>query len=178
LKKRGARKGVRTPHYPEEIKIQAKELYLRGWNTGEIARMVKEWTGRGATPRLIGLWIEQRGWDKERAAFLESFSKKLTTKTETQMLERAEEQLDAYKQMISMGLKAIKDKSVTVDKASEIVDLIDKGIRGERQVSAGLVSWKYIEKVVSIISEEIEDDEIKKRIASRLQKATVELLHA
>ena len=92
------------------------------------------------------------------------------------LLKRAEDQIDMYQKMQKKGKDALADDTVTVDKMGDAISLIDTGIKGERQISSGLVSWKYIELVVSIIAEEVKDEDTKRRIAQRIQKATENIL--
>ena len=169
-------KEAKSGKYSEEIKAEAKALFLKGLNYYDVAEKVREATGRVGNASLIKFWSDKGNWVAERHKLIKKMDQEVMHSTEENLLIRIKEQLDAYKGMTEMGLEAIKDKSVTVDKVSEAVELIDKGIRGERLVSSGLVSWRYIEQVVHIIIEEVKDDETKKRIANKLRRLTEDIL--
>jgi len=169
--------GAKVEKYSDQLKLKAKEMFLTGgYSLEDIAVKVRELSGRKANSALINHWVNRYGWKKEKEALFQRAGSEITRSITEAVLTRTTEQLSAYQDMVAMGLEAIKEKNVAVDKVGEAVELIDKGIRGERMISSGLVSWKYIEQVVQVITEEVKDDETKRRIASRLRRVTEDIL--
>jgi len=163
-------------YYSEDVKLRGKQLYLQGFSLNECAKRVAEWTGKKCSASLFRKWAIEGKWGEEQRRSLAKVNTSLTEDTTSKMIQRAKEQLEAYQSLIDRGVKALSDKTVTVDKISEVVSLVDVGIKGERQISQGLVSWKYVEEVVKIICEEIHEEELRRRIARRLQNLTTDLL--
>lgn len=71
--------------------------------------------------------------------------------------------------------KTVRDKagielnSLTFERAFDAVKALDIGIQGERQVAEGLINVQFIQDVVNILVDEIEDVELIKRIATKLK---------
>ena len=158
--------------YKDETIFLAKQMYLEGCSFNSIAKKI----GGKCSATLVKHWSDRDGWKDTRLKIIETTSNSIVENAEENLISRVKQQGEAYKKMVEKGLNALKDETVTVDRVSEIVALIDVGIKGERQISSGLVSWKYIEEVVKIICEEVTDDETKRRIAKKLQRLTAELL--
>jgi len=157
---------------------KALELYLKDYTYSEIAKNLTESFGRIVSVQDISYWVRSGKWADRKNTMLTEVNENTVKIISDDLLARSKEQLGAYRDMVAMGLEAITDKTVTVDKVGEAVELIDRGIRGERQINSGLVAFKYIEHVVQIISEEVKDEEVLKRIASRLRRITGEVLSA
>ena len=51
----------------------------------------------------------------------------------------------------------------------DAVKALDIGIQGERQVAEGLINVQFIQDVVNILVEEIEDPDLIKKIAAKLK---------
>jgi len=177
------KKGDKFPkdaNYPPYIMSQAKELFFRGYSLHKIAEAIKEATGKKCVASLIHAWKEKDTptWEEQRNVIRSDVSLKLKETTEVDMVERAKEQLEAYQKMTQAGSDFLGRDFVIIDKATEAGELIDKGVKGERMISAGLISWSYIERVVQIICEEVKDEEIRRRLATRLQLLTQDLMGA
>jgi len=162
--------------YTEDIKAQAKELFLRGEPYSRISEEVRKTVGGKCTAALIKKWADDSNWLADKTKMMKRVSDKMVSFVSDDLYKRSKKQLDAYRQMIDKGEAAIDAGTVTVDRKGEAIDLIDKGIRGERQISAGLVSLDAIEYLARIIAEEVSDDETKRRIVMRFQKFALEVL--
>ena len=55
------------------------------------------------------------------------------------------------------------------DRAFEAVKALDIGIQGERKVMEGMINLQFIQDVLNILVEEIEDEQIIHSIASKLK---------
>ena len=55
------------------------------------------------------------------------------------------------------------------DRASDAAKALDLGIRGERQVMEGLINLQFVQSVLSVLVEEITDEDILKRVALKLK---------
>ena len=71
--------------------------------------------------------------------------------------------------------KSIRDKAgselqlLDFERAFDAVKALDIGIQGERQVAEGLINIQFVQDVVNILVEEIEDPELIKKIAAKLK---------
>ena len=71
--------------------------------------------------------------------------------------------------------KSIRDKAgselqlLNFERAFDAVKALDVGIQGERQVAEGLINIQFVQDVVNILVDEIEDPELIKKIAAKLK---------
>ena len=163
-------------NYTEEQKLFAKDLYLRGVTLAEISEQIKETYGRRCDISLIKYWRDHENWEATAMVIVDQSNKKLAKLITTDLFDRHTKQLKAYQKMTDAGMKAIENEDVVVTRMSDAIDLIDRGIRGERQVAAGLVSLDLIQKLANIIVEEIFDEEAKKRVVGRFKKVALDTL--
>lgn len=168
--------GKKHKRYLVKDRLKAKRLFLQGYNFYQIAKIISEDTKQPCQSRIVTLWAKKGGWKEEKEKMLVRVNEEVTVAAENDLIKRSEEQRNAYRKMIERGLEELTAGVVQVDKMTEIVQLINTGILGERQINAGLVSWKYIEAVITAISEEVQDEGIRRRIAKRLQGLTTEYL--
>ena len=55
------------------------------------------------------------------------------------------------------------------DKAAEAVKAIDIGIKGQREVLSGMINLQFVQDVLSILIEEIKDQDTLNKIAVKLK---------
>ena len=55
------------------------------------------------------------------------------------------------------------------DRASDAAKALDLGIRGERQVMEGLINLQFVQSVLSVLVEEITDEDVLKKVAVKLK---------
>ena len=55
------------------------------------------------------------------------------------------------------------------DKASEAAKALDMSMKGEREVIKGMINLQFVQNVLSVLVEEINDEDTLKRIAGRLK---------
>ena len=77
------------------------------------------------------------------------------------------EHLDEYERLRQ---KAVNELStLTFDRASDAAKALDLGIRGERVVMEGLINLQFVQDVLNVLIEEIQDQDIIKKVAVRLK---------
>ena len=77
------------------------------------------------------------------------------------------EHLDEYE---TLRQKAVNELStLTFDRASDAAKALDLGIRGERIVMEGLINLQFVQDVLNVLIEEIQDQDIIKKVAIRLK---------
>jgi len=151
--------------YSPEIIEFAKLLYVeKGRSFIQIAGSLSEKMDRNVPPVTIQSWCHKYNWDDERqvkaVAILEEGKGEVTL--EQSLSERIDAQLKLYRDLQDRGNNALAGGEVT--KASEAASLIDMGIKGERDVMAGLISTKFVNRVIQILREELDDETLSKVI--------------
>ena len=153
---------------PVEVKERAFELYLSGDNTvPEIVNILDgEFDVKVKAPTIYE-WTKQEDWVGQRALArtrgIESLSE-----NESQRFARLQtEQLDTYEQISAKAYRELK--GLTFDNALAAVRAIDTGIRGQRDVMEGMINLQFVQDILGVLVEEINDKDTLNRIAVRLK---------
>lgn len=156
-------KGV--PHVPETIEL-ARKLVIQGLSLNYVAKAVREATGRPCTAKTISAWRDKYEWvapDKKLKG------KKLVKAQEAAKLEVQDTQrhLRLYQRLQKKGEEALEN--VPVKNATEAMELIDIGVKGERRIQINAWMKGFLSQVIQIITEEVKDESTLTRIANRFK---------
>ena len=162
--------------YSAEERLRAKELFLRGKGTYAVATQMRRETGRDCNQALIERWRVKGNWDEDRKAVVSLVDTDLVRFVSDDLLERSKSHLTAYKTMTDQGSEALRKKMVNPESSRDAVDMVDKGIKGERMVTSSLISLDLIEQLAKIVFDEVADEEIRRRIAARFSKYAIEMM--
>ena len=153
---------------PKAVKDRAFKLYLtEEYSAKEIALQVSAEHGVVMSEQTIYAWVRTDDW-KQRLAETKAKAIEKVQENESTKLARMQEE---HQQMY----KGIRDKAgsdlllLNFERAFDAVKALDIGIQGERQVAEGLINVQFIQDVVNILVEEIEDPELIKKIAAKLK---------
>ena len=143
--------------FSRQVRDRAFKLYLDDtYSAREIAEQVSQEFRVAVTTPTIYSWIRTLDWD----------TKKKETEAKA-MQKMQEEHQELYKTVRDKA--GIELNSLTFERAFDAVKALDIGIQGERQVAEGLINVQFIQDVVNILVDEIEDVELIKRIATKLK---------
>jgi len=153
---------------PVEAKDKALSLYLEGNKSAkEIASSVEQEFKIKVKPVTIYSWIKQYNW-KDQLAEARTSAIAVVMETESARFARLQkEHLDTY--------EAVRHKAgheldgLLFDRAFEAVRALDIGIQGERKVMEGMINLQFIQEVLNVLVEEIDDDQIIQKVATRLK---------
>ena len=153
----------RTQAYDQKVHVQAYELYANGMSVADISKELS------IDYKTLLRWKNIDKWSERNVKAFNSQMDKIPDSKKLQVSEINKEHLEAYTKLRDRGLEkidSIGDDGFEYD--SDAIKAIDIGVQGERKVLAGIISLEFIRQVLQILSEEIYDDEIRKRIATRL----------
>jgi len=165
--------------YPDWIKEKAYEWFMKGYGYSWIAKWIKNNTEfETCRHTTIRNWAESKesgtSWVEERAEKATQAIALRQEETDLDLPARSKAHLEIYQKMQEEGRNAIE--VLPIESAKDAADIMDKGVKGERSVASGLVSVVFIRKVIEILTEEINDEDILGRIASRLKVLAVQEL--
>lgn len=167
-------RGKRTP---DAIRNLAFSYYKQGLKNPEIAEKITKDTGFYVPVGLINKISSTEKW-KDRAVdehFLALDTKKVDlVKQEMEAKSLFDQQADAFHALWYKGYEALQDESFQLNRASDVMSAIEIGIKGERLVLSGILSAKLITEIITILTDEIQDQEMLRRIATKLKKAIVD----
>jgi hypothetical protein len=153
--------------YPAEVRLFARGLYLQGNSLSEIARAVK---GQFPTARCnaetIRRWAGLEKWDEVK----QEVASTVLSRQKTDVLDVLENQSAAYGRMVAIGDTALQDPNLRPRSASEAASILDTGLKGQRAALRDLVALSFVKEIFRIVSEEVTDENVRRRIAVRFKE--------
>jgi len=154
--------------FPKAVKERAFKLYLTDdYSAREIAQQISAEHRTVVNEQTIYAWVRQDDWKTKKAETQAKAVEKVQENESTKLAKMQDEHQALY--------KSIRDKAgselqvLDFERAFDAVKALDIGIQGERQVAEGLINIQFIQDVVNILVDEIEDVELIKRIATKLK---------
>lgn len=154
--------------FPPEIKERALGLYIKGDKSArEIAEILWDDFTIEVKPSTIYLWARDGDWGVQQVEVRVEAINKIKESEGQRFARTQREHLDTYE---SLRHKAGHElEHLNFDKASDAAKALDMGIKGEREVIKGMVNLQFVQNVLSVLVEEINDEDTLKRIAGRLK---------
>ena len=144
----------------------AKELYLRNLSYNDIAKQMRERTNKKCSPMTVMRWAREFAWDIDKG------KAQIVAAAELQegvydLVKETRDHLDAYKEMREVGQAGLL---TDIKSGKDAADMINMGIRGEREIAMGLMHMAFLADVAQVVEEEIRDPDTRLRIANRFRQ--------
>ena len=152
---------------PDEIRLKAMELFLEGKTVPSIsAELANEFDVEVKVPTIYA-WAKQHKWKEDkveaRTAAVESLKE-----SETQRYARIQqEHLEDYGRLRKKASSELDGHMF--DRPFDAAKALDLGIKGERIVMEGMINLQFVQDIMSVLVEEINDPDILQRIAFKLK---------
>ena len=160
-------------HIPEEIKLKAMRMYLKGDQSAKQIAEELSVNGVIVSPPTIYAWAKKEHWGDQKAVAIADQQQKIA-ETEGQRYARMQtEQLDNYSQIAGQASEDLK--GLQFDRALDAARAADIGIKGQRDVLQGMINLEFVQDIISVLIEEISDQETLQRIGIKLK--TIEQKH-
>ena len=175
MAKSGRKVGAPTIYSLEQIE-KARKWFLEGKSLNQIARTLAEETGRHSTAPLILQWAERGRWKEQKAGIIEKTMTATVERVEQDREEYIQQQIDAYERMWEKGdkeLHATNEEGISILRShnvSEAADLVDKGIKGQQQLSTGMLHIRFVNAMADIFDEFLPDLEVRRRAIRKLRE--------
>ena len=153
---------------PAEVKERAFEIYLQDEKTvPEIVEILKDEFDANVKVPTIYAWTRQENWMEQRA-LARTRGIQAVAENESQRFARLQkDQLDSYEEIAAKAQRELK--GLTFDNALAAVRAIDTGIRGQRDVMEGMINLQFVQDILGVLVEEINDKDTLNRIAVKLK---------
>tara|TARA_Y100000593_G_scaffold91773_1_gene181523 strand:+ start:1275 stop:1775 length:501 start_codon:yes stop_codon:yes gene_type:complete len=153
--------------FPESLKLDAMKLFVAGDKTAkEIAEEISTHELE-VKPVTIYSWAKQFKWAEQKNVATVDNQQKIA-ETEGQRFARLQrEQMDNYSNLTKKAYTELD--GLHFDRAFDAAKALDIGIKGQREVEKGMVNLQFIQDIMAVLVEEIEDQDILGRIAVKLK---------
>jgi len=153
---------------PKKMKDKAQKLYLEGKTINEVyEELIKTYPKEHIAKSTVYSWPAKNNWDKD-VIDIEVKAVEKIKETQSQKVARASlEHLDEY---TTLRGKALTELGVLEFKTAEgAAKALDIGIQGERKVMDGLVNLSFIQDILGVLVDEIQDKDLLAKISIKLK---------
>ena len=151
-----------------EVRLEAMSLYVSGAHSAkQITEKLSEKFGVDITISTIYAWSKRFNWDEKRLE-LQTVGTRAVIESESQRFARLNtEHLNLYEKMRH---KASDDlEGLEFHDAGAATRTIDMSIQGERETMKGLINIQFVQDILNVLVEEIQDPDLISKIAGRFQ---------
>jgi len=149
------------------VKDRALELYLESRPAIEIAQTIKTELDEDISIQSIYSWAKSGDWyDMRNKAVIEAKNRIVESNT-SRIVRLQEEELGSYTELRKRGDRELH--MVDFEQASDVIKAIDVGAKGEQTVMKGMFELQFIQEIMAIIAEEVEDKDSIFRIADKMK---------
>ena len=167
------------PKYTRSVINIVRDYYIKeSGDVDSVVYLMKKEHNTKVTKAIIRKWANVEEWKKLSAETDFQALERAKEERSTDVIDRAKEHAEIYQKIITKAGKHIAledmDSAISfggVRSARDAVDSIDLAIRGERIIQSGLINQTFVQTILSILVEEIQDDELLKRVGSKLKVA-------
>ena len=153
---------------PDKARFRAMELFLKGDRSAKaIAENVSSEFAVRVRPPTIYAWAKKYNWKAKKTETQEKGMVKVQESESQRFANIQKEHLTDYERMRHKAGHELN--GLVFDRASDAAKVLDLSIQGERKVMEGMINLQFIQDVLSVILEEVEDKELIDRIAMKLR---------
>ena len=148
---------------PKKMKEHAQRLYLEGKTINEVyEELVKAYPKENIAKSTVYSWPTRNEWDKDLIEIDSKVAKKVNDSVvETQSQRAARTQTEHLDEYTTLRSKALAELGLLEFKTAEgAAKALDMGIQGERKVMEGLINLSFVQDIVSVLVDEIQDKEL------------------
>ena len=159
--------------YSQKVLQAAYTKFLEGKKGKEIVDEINKEFKLDIKLPSIYHWRNRYKWDARRDASQELALATISSENTDFLTEATRRHLEKYQQLTNKSgsfLRLDEAHPIPFDRPADAVKALDTGIKGERMVQAGLISYTFVQAVLSAVAEEIEDEDILRKIGIRLKE--------
>ena len=154
--------------FPEKVKLGAMELYLEGNRSAKnIAQIVSKQYDVDVTASTIYAWARALNWNETKTIAKVDAIAEVQEKESNRFARLQDEHLDTYENLRHKAEHELSGLNFT--RAFDAAKAMDIGIQGERKVMEGLINLQFVQDILSVLVEEVSDQDALKRISLRLK---------
>ena len=154
--------------FSDEVRLGAMELYLEGGKSAkDIAAVISKQHSVDVTASTIYAWARALNWNETKAVATVDAITAVQEKESNRFARLQDEHLDTYEKLRHKAEHELDGLNFT--RAFDAAKAMDIGIQGERKVMEGLINLQFDQDILSVLVEEISDQDALKRISLRLK---------
>ena len=153
--------------YDQEIKLRAMKLWIEGISGPKIVEQINIEFDSDVKIPTLNAWAKQHDWNSQKNIARTEAMEQIK-ESEGQRFARVQaEHLTEYEGVRHKATAALG--VLQFDRAFDAAKALDMSIQGERKVMEGMINLQFVQSVLNILVEEVEDQQTIQRIAGRLK---------
>tara|TARA_Y100000296_G_scaffold36727_1_gene42504 strand:- start:28 stop:552 length:525 start_codon:yes stop_codon:yes gene_type:complete len=153
---------------PVAVRLKGMELYVaNSMSAREIAEHLTVNYNVSVKPPTIYAWARKYDWDTKRTEVATQADDKIVQSEATKVFQLQDEQLRIYTDIREKAYNELGNLNFT--RALDAVKAADVGIQGERRVLEGLINLQFVQEVMRVLVDEIDDGDLLASIAGKLK---------
>jgi len=153
---------------PVAIRLKGMELYVaNSMSAREIAEHLTVNYSISVKPPTIYAWARKFDWDNKRTQVVSQTNDKIVQSEVNKAFQIQDEQLKIYTDIREKASNELGNLNFT--RALDAVRAADVGIQGERRVLEGLINLQFVQEVMKVLVDTIDDGELLSNIATKLK---------
>lgn len=159
--------------FPDSIKLNAMELFLEGELTAKKIAEVVSTQEHVVSPPTIYMWARKEKWGEQKIQEYVDNQTDVARKKARDYSEIQEDQMNQYTELATKANAEIK--GLTFDRALDATRAADIAIKGQREVMQGMINMNFVNDIMAVLIDEVNDADTLQRIAAKLK--SVYMLH-
>jgi|TARA_R100000458_G_C8259415_1_gene235080 hypothetical protein len=153
---------------PQKIKSTAYQLYMQGTPITQIyEKLLEEFPNEKFVRSTVYSWPKAFRWDEDKNE-VRVKAKEQIIESEGQRIARLQkEHLDEYEQIREKA--KVELAGLEFNSGEGAAKTLDMGIQGQRKVMEGMINLSFVQEILGVLVEEIEDKELLGKISLRLK---------
>ena len=153
--------------YDQEIKLRAMKLWIEGISGPKIVEQINiEFDSDVKIPTLYS-WAKQYDWNEQKNLARTEAMETIKESAGQRFARVQAEHLTEYEGVRHKATAALG--VLQFDRAFDAAKALDMSIQGERKVMEGMINLQFVQSVLNILVEEVEDQQTIQRIAGKLK---------
>ena len=152
---------------PVAVRLKGMELYIaNSLSAREIAEHLTINYNVSVRPPTIYAWARKFDWDAKRTQVAVKADEKIVESEASKVFKLQDEQLKIYQDIRVKAANELGNLNFT--RALDAVRAADVGIQGERRVLEGLINLQFVQEVMRVLVDEIDDADLLATVAVKL----------
>ena len=153
---------------PKAAKERALKLYLSdSYSAKEIADQVSAEQKVVISEQTIYAWIRQDDWKEKKAQTQAKAMEKMQEREAMNIAKLTEEHFELYGSIKNKAMNELQ--GLEFERAFDAVKAAEVGLSGQRETAKGLVNLNFVQDLIQILVDEIDDPDLTNRIAMKLK---------
>ena len=152
----------------KEMKTTAYRLYMKGLPITQIyEELLKKYPKEKFVRSTVYSWPKIHRWDEDKSEIRVKAKEELIESEGQRIARLQKEHLDEYEKMRQKA--KLEMEGLEFNSGEGAAKTLDMGIQGQQKIMGGLIHLSFVQEVLGVLVDEIEDKELLSKISLKLK---------